>query len=157
MSNYIDLAGRVGSAIQKFQDATDAFDEAAADKLGVNRTDLRCLSIVSRETQLAASALATAAGLSRGAATSAIDRLEHAGFVQRTPAKDDRRSVLVSMTSAGGRAVDEVWRDVIARSRARLATWNPADLEVVIRFLDEGSSFQLEMAKTLGNGQTSAP
>ena len=153
MSNYIDVADLVGTAVQRFQDATDAFDEAAAGKLGINRTDLRCLSIVSRTTQLAASALAAAAGLSRGAATSAIDRLENAGLLRRTPSREDRRSVLISMTLAGMKAVDEIWGRLIEESRSRLSAWDPADLLIVTRFLDEAASFQAEMAAGLGRGR----
>ena len=40
------LVAAVGQAVKAFQDATDAFDEAAAQWLGINRTDLRCLGII---------------------------------------------------------------------------------------------------------------
>ena len=70
--------------MQAFQDATDEVDEAVADRLLLNRTDLRCLSVLSRVGAMSAGALATAAGLTRGAMTTALDRLETAGFVRGT-------------------------------------------------------------------------
>jgi len=55
---------------------------------------------------LAATALAKATGLSTGAMTNRIDRLEDRGFVQRSDDESDRRAVIVSLTEAGIRAID---------------------------------------------------
>ena len=80
-SNYSKgaLLAAVGDAVQAFQDATDEVDDAVSRRLGLNRTDLRCLSVLSRSGTVTASALAEASGLTRGAMTTALDRLEQAG------------------------------------------------------------------------------
>jgi DNA-binding MarR family transcriptional regulator len=68
-SNYskVELLTAVGQRVQAFQDATDELDEAVARRLQLNRTDLRCLSVLSQAGAMSASALADAAGLTRGA------------------------------------------------------------------------------------------
>lgn len=74
---------------------TTAFDEALAGHLGLNPTDLRCLEIAIAEPGITPSRLAEASGLTTGAVTGVLDRLEAAGFVERRPDPADRRSVTV--------------------------------------------------------------
>ena len=99
------LLAAIGRQVQAFQDATDEIDEAVARRLRVNRTDLRCLSVLARAGAQSASALADATGLTRGAMTTALDRLETAGYVRRVWDQQDRRSVRVEMTVRAAKEV----------------------------------------------------
>lgn len=56
---------------------------------------------------LPATGLAIETGLSSGAMTNRIDKLEERGLVSRKPDKSDRRAVIVSLTTAGKRAIDD--------------------------------------------------
>ncbi|MDH3274979.1 MAG: MarR family transcriptional regulator [Gammaproteobacteria bacterium] len=56
---------------------------------------------------LPATGLAKATGLSSGAMTNRIDRLEERSLVTRKPDKSDRRGVIVSLTIQGKRAIDD--------------------------------------------------
>lgn len=56
---------------------------------------------------LPATGLAAETGLSSGAMTNRIDKLEARGLVRRRPDKSDRRAVIVSLTSAGRLAIDD--------------------------------------------------
>ena len=69
----------------------DAFDNVAAERLGVNETDLHCLNIVENAGGITAGKLALLAGLTTGAVTGVIDRLEHRGFACRVSDPEDRR------------------------------------------------------------------
>src|SRR5262245_15598039 len=77
-----------------------AYDEALADRLGLNPTDLRCLELVIAEPGVTAGRLAELADLTTGAVTGVVDRLERAGFVRRQPDPADRRSVTISPVEA---------------------------------------------------------
>ena len=96
--------------------ATDRFDHAVADALGVNRTDMRCMDMLEREGPLPAGRLAEAAGLTSGAMTTALDRLERAGFVRRVRDREDRRRVLVELTPEAGRVTTEFYSEHAAMS-----------------------------------------
>lgn len=55
---------------------------------------------------LSATRLATATGLSTGAMTNRIDKLEGLGFVRRSAVEKDRRGVRVTLTPKGRRMID---------------------------------------------------
>src|SRR6476619_1741717 len=71
------------------------FQEAAAQRLGLNVTDLRCLALAYAEPGMTASRLSDLSGLTSGAITGVLDRLERAAFVTREPDPTDRRRTLV--------------------------------------------------------------
>ncbi|MCS6848504.1 MAG: MarR family transcriptional regulator [Anaerolineae bacterium] len=77
------------------------FNQAVADQLGINTTDLGCLDTLVRNAAkpMTPSKLAELTGLSGGAITDAIDRLERAGFVVRASTFDHRLGrVLLRLT-----------------------------------------------------------
>jgi DNA-binding MarR family transcriptional regulator len=119
-----------------YQVAAEGLQDAAADSLGLNRTDQRCLDIVERRGPVSAGELAKAAGLSAKAITTAIDRLGRAGFAERTSDPHDRRHVLVAITEEGHRAAEEVYAPVVEASREMLERFTRDELEVLIDYLE---------------------
>jgi DNA-binding MarR family transcriptional regulator len=87
----------------------NAFDALAARRLGVNRTDLHCLNILESRSGLTAGELALEAGLTSGAVTGVIDRLERVGYVRRAADPRDRRKVKVEVTGAFYERAEEIW------------------------------------------------
>ena len=86
-----------------------------------------------RPFSMQATGLAKATGLSSGAMTNRIDRLESRGLVRRQPDKHDRRAVVVSLTRTGQRtinkaiqlrlvAADDSLKGITPRERKQLAT-----------------------------------
>ncbi len=53
--------------------------QAAADRIGINATDLNCLNILSFSGQLTAGQLAKATGLTTASITGVVGRLAEAG------------------------------------------------------------------------------
>jgi DNA-binding MarR family transcriptional regulator len=99
----------------------DAFDSLAAERLGVSETDLRCLNIIENSSGLPAGELATQAGLTPGAVTGVIDRLEEAGYARRVSDPADRRRVRLEVTPAFYAAAREIWGPLAADWRSMLA------------------------------------
>ena len=145
----VELIGAVGRSVQAFQDATDQFDEAAAAHLQLNRTGLRCLSVLAQAGLTTASALAEAAGLSRGAMTAALDGLEAAGFVRRVRGTEDRRMVQVEMTTAARKRVEALYGPLASEGFERLQAYATPELEAVLRYLGEGRELQLAHAQRI--------
>jgi DNA-binding Lrp family transcriptional regulator len=89
------------------------FHEAVAQRLGLSAADHRALGVVSRAGSLTAGELAQRTGLSPGAVTGLVDRLESAGHVRRTRDPADRRRVVIVPVSAPGRPdLSGIFRDL---------------------------------------------
>ena len=121
------LIADVGRATQTFQRSTDAFDDAVAQQLGLNRTDLRCLDWLFDGSRTA-SQLAAATGLSSAATTTLVDRLERRGLVRRVRDTADRRKVLVEMTELGRRQTGEYYAPLAQEGARLLAQYTDAQL-----------------------------
>jgi DNA-binding MarR family transcriptional regulator len=98
----------------------NAFDNLAAERLGINETDLHCLNIIENGGGLTAGELADQSGLTNGAITGVLDRLERAGFARRLPDPADRRRVKVEVTPAFYRRADRIWRPMAEDWQATL-------------------------------------
>ncbi|MDH3305660.1 MAG: MarR family transcriptional regulator [Gammaproteobacteria bacterium] len=107
----------------------------ALEPLGLELFEYDALSALRRQGKpyaLPATRLASATGLSSGAMTNRVDRLEQRGFVRRRRDENDRRGVVVSLTARGRRAIDkaiqlrldaadESLRSINSRERKELA------------------------------------
>jgi len=113
----------------------DAFDNLAAKRLGVNETDLHCLNIVENTGGITAGELAVEAGLTTGAVTGVIDRLERAGFARRVSDPGDRRRVKVEVTPKFYARAERIWRPPRADWGRALAKFSGDELELIMEFL----------------------
>jgi DNA-binding MarR family transcriptional regulator len=131
-----------------------AFEHLAADRLGVNETDLHCLNIIENSGGLAAGELAAKSGLTAGAVTGVIDRLERAGFARRVPDASDRRRVIVEVTAAFYECADRIWGPVAADWQRALSTrFTAGELERIADFLQATSDLarrHLERLRGMG-------
>src|SRR6202035_1855189 len=91
------LAAAFGAAIRKTGSVMQLMGQAAADRIGINATDLNCLNILSFSGQMTAGQLARATGLTTASITGVADRLEEAGYVRRERAPGDRRRVVIHL------------------------------------------------------------
>lgn len=113
-----------------------AFENLAAERLGVNRTDLHCLNAIENAAGLTAGELAAEVGLTSGAVTGVIDRLERAGFARRVRDPTDRRRVKVEVTSEFYARAERIWGPLAAEWEATLAgRFTAAELARITDFL----------------------
>src|SRR5215470_2869449 len=115
---------------------TAAYDEALADRLGLNPTDLRCLELVIAEPGATAGRLAERADLTTGAVTGVLDRLERAGFVRRRPDPADRRSVTITPVEARANELRDGVEPLRRAIGAALDGVSPHERTAVLGFLD---------------------
>jgi DNA-binding MarR family transcriptional regulator len=113
-----------------------AYEEALAERLGLNATDLRCLELTIGEPGLTAGRLADLSRLTTGAVTGVLDRLENAGFVDRRPDPDDRRSVTIHPSPARAAELRKAGEPLEKAIRALLARSGAGEREAIGRFLD---------------------
>jgi DNA-binding MarR family transcriptional regulator len=146
-----ELVLQVMRAVAAFQDGTDLVDEAAADRFGLNRTDLRLLGVLTRADRITIGALAASSGISAGAATTAVDRLTRAGYARRVRDETDRRRVMVEATPTARTLSNEIWGPIGRESHERLSGRSNAELRVILDFLEEGRLMQAEHATRIAD------
>lgn len=111
------------------------YSQAVAERLGINATDLECLDHIVTKGPITAGALAEATGLTTGAITGVIDRLERAGFAKREPDASDRRKVLVRALPAVGKRIMPLFEPMERRAGAALAKLSDDELAQFLDFL----------------------
>jgi DNA-binding MarR family transcriptional regulator len=75
--------------------AVIAFHEAGARRIGMTAAERKCAGLIAELEKTTPKQLAEATGLSTGAITGIVDRLECAGYAKREPNPQDRRSVII--------------------------------------------------------------
>jgi DNA-binding MarR family transcriptional regulator len=131
--------------IRRSQSANQRFDQAVADAVGLNRTDMRCLDTLEREGSVAAGRLAEVLGLTSGAITTVLDRLERSGYARRVHDPDDRRRVLVELTPRTQEIV-EFYKAHEQLSKQLYARYTRAQLELLLKFVRDGREFNEQRA-----------
>ena len=145
----VALLEEIGDFSRKSQAAADLFDERISEFLGINRTDGRCLDIVGRHGKVSAGQLSIEAGLTTGAVTAVIDRLESAGYVQRVRDPVDRRKVWVENTAHTNELVDIVFGVYDIIGPIMLRHFTDEQLDGIRAFLRIGTRVNEELAAGL--------
>lgn len=126
----------LGLAARHHQRGIDAFDEAVVEWLGINRTDGRCLDVLQEMGPLTAGELARATGLTTGAVTTVVDRMERAGLAQRARDPHDRRKVIVMLTPEAEAAIAELFVPLVEEVHSALEDLTDEQVDAVVRFLE---------------------
>ncbi len=143
---YLELGGEVRAN----QRATDVVDDLVCQLLGVNRTDSRCLDILDEYGRMSAGDLAQKSGLTSGAITGVIDRLERAGYARRVPDPSDRRRVLVEPTDKAYETAMELMVEPMGELTKPLASrYTEEQLRMFVEFTREGREIQERHAEWL--------
>jgi DNA-binding MarR family transcriptional regulator len=154
------LIDEMSRAVRAQQNAIDAFDEAAAQALGLSRSDLRALDVLQQRGRLAAGELAHAARVSRGSMTGLVDRLESAGFVRRIHDTADRRRIFVELSDEGLRRALTVYAPVVEHGWAAAEGMTDDELklfrDVALRGRDFYEAQTARLQAELGGGHEGA-
>jgi DNA-binding MarR family transcriptional regulator len=110
---------------------TDLYDEAVCEALGINRADPRAIDVLERVGPMPAGKLAQQAGLSPGAMTASIDRLEEAGYARRVRDPDDRRRITIEPTPLTRKRARELCGPMKKAYDAAVADYTLEQLETI--------------------------
>lgn len=117
---------------------TVMFHQAIAERVGLNASEHKCLDLVLRYGPMTAGQLAELTGLTTGAITGVVDRLEAAGFVQRQNDPSDRRRVIIRPdVKKAEREIGPLFES-IARATDELASrYSERELALINQFVAE--------------------
>ncbi|MGO9958268.1 MAG: MarR family winged helix-turn-helix transcriptional regulator [Solirubrobacteraceae bacterium] len=140
-SDKRDVFDELINEVRRSQSATQRFDQAVAEALGLNRTDMRCVDTIDREGPVPAGRLAAATGLTTGAITTVLDRLERAGYARRVHDPHDRRRVLVELTPEIRERTNVFYEPHSALSEQLFQRYTREQLELLLEFTRAGREF----------------
>ncbi len=109
--------------------------QSVADAVGVNSTDLECLDILQMSGPMTAGSLAEITGLTTGAITGVIDRLEKKGLAERAKDLEDRRRVIVQTVAEGVKKLEPYYEWVQEAVDAIYEKYNDEELALVLEFM----------------------
>src|SRR5580692_1435767 len=133
-----ELEVAFAAAMRQTGSLMQLLSQAAADRIGINATDLNCLNILSFSGQMTAGELARATGLTTASITGVIDRLEQSGFVRRERDAGDRRRVLVRLETAKAvGTVAPVFGPMMGAWQRMADRYSDDELRLIVGFYDQ--------------------
>jgi hypothetical protein len=117
--------------------AVISFHETVARQLSMSAAESRCLGVLAEKTLVTPGHLAQATGLTTGAITGIVDRLERAGYASREPNPDDRRSLLVRIRQPQkiAQILGPIYGSLGAAMTDMASHYTPDELTVIGRYL----------------------
>jgi DNA-binding MarR family transcriptional regulator len=129
--------------------ATIMFHQAVADRLGLHPTDHKCIGLLAESGSTTAGELAEATGLTTGAITGVIDRLEAAGFVRREDDPNDRRRVIIRVVPRRYRDVSRLFEPLAAAALEMGARYSERERATILDFVERSCQILREATREL--------
>jgi DNA-binding MarR family transcriptional regulator len=119
--------------------AVISFHEAGARRLGMTAAERKCAGLIAELGETTPKQLAEATGLSTGAITGIVDRLERAGYAKREPNPKDRRSVIIraSNTDRLAKETQPIFASLTEAMSALDARYSPEQRALILKHLQD--------------------
>jgi DNA-binding MarR family transcriptional regulator len=127
---------RVLAVLPSWVNAISQLNRLIAERMGVTASDLDCLHVLNEHGAATAAELAPHVGLTPGAVSRMIDRLDAAGCIKRTDDPHDRRRVLIAPTSDGLARISAYYDGLTVRSHDDLEVLSLGEIDALLRFID---------------------
>jgi DNA-binding MarR family transcriptional regulator len=130
---------------------TIMFHQSVADVLGLHITDHKCLDLIRQYGAMPAGRIAELTGLTTGAVTGIIDRLEKAGYVRRANDPKDRRRTIVEpvRNKKGERKIEAIFIPFHERMHKLLSSYSDGELAFLLDVLTKSIEQTREESKKL--------
>jgi DNA-binding MarR family transcriptional regulator len=125
------------------------FGQTVASRVGISSSDLECLDFLNLEGRVTAGRLAEVTGLTTGAITGVVDRLEKAGLVRRERDDHDRRKVFIATVPENVAKVGRFYQHMRRMILKDWETLSDADLRLLLRFMAQGYKTMLAATEEL--------
>jgi DNA-binding MarR family transcriptional regulator len=138
-----ELVERVGVEIRRMGAQSVMKSQAIAERFGLHTTDLECLDLIYLRGRATAGELAQATGLTSGAMTALIDRLERAGYVIRESDLTDRRRTYVRIHAEAIEPIKAVYQPMQREMFKLWSSFSDRDLRVIADFLSRSTDLSV--------------
>ena len=133
------------------------YGQAVANVAGIANSDLECMDILYLEGRVTAGRLAEVTGLTTGAITGVVDRLEKAGLVRRERDETDRRKVYIAVVPETAIKIGELYVPMQQAMEKMFNAYSDEELRLLLRFANEGYKSIIAATATLKGLIDTAP
>jgi DNA-binding MarR family transcriptional regulator len=130
-STKTDLKKRALMAVRDYGIHLTLFRNAMSEWAGLNVTDMECLRLLFIKGIATPSELARHTGLTSGAATAMLDRLEKAGLIVRRPNPDDRRGTLITPAKSSAERAASWFESARSAQDELISSYSESELEII--------------------------
>jgi DNA-binding MarR family transcriptional regulator len=129
------LESALTEEIPLFVNAQTLFQVAVAERIGVPVNDLYCLQLIISGIADTPTGLARRMGITTGAVTKMLDRMERERLVRREPDPDDRRRLVVRALSERDKEINALYAPMSGFLEEQMALLNDSQLRAVLNFI----------------------
>lgn len=147
--NRSDLIAAMADGLREISGLGVLHSQALAARLGISGSDLECFDYVLMRGPMTAGELARATGLTTGAITGIVDRLERAALVRRKQDPSDRRKVVVEVPPAVQRRVTPLGEPMQKAMLTVLNKYDNDELQLLLDFVRSAREASLGAIATL--------
>jgi DNA-binding MarR family transcriptional regulator len=152
-----ELMAAAAAEIPLFVSATVLFQVAVADQLGLQVSDLHCFNLVSSGLATTPTQIAERMGLTTGAVTKMLDRMEGHRLVRREADPHDRRRLIVRAVDDRADELAELYAPMAGFLAGQLAGRSADQLRFLVEFVQAGrEAALLETARLRDGGKPHA-
>ena len=145
MEDKLSIRRKAHRAGREMSARSVMFYTLVAKLVGLSVSDLRAWDLLVSYGPISARGVAELTGLTAGAVTGLIDRLSKAGAVKRLPDPDDRRKVIIIVTSELRSGKASVYFDAFQAALERLyKRYSDAEIQIIDRYSREVSALLQE-------------
>ena len=129
-----ELVKQVNMSAREYGISTVLFRHAVGESLGVNVTDMECLALIFFKGLSTPSELARYTGLTSGATTAMLDRLENAHLIERRPNPQDRRGTLIALTNERTEEIGAIFASAREAIDKLTSSYSERELETIAAY-----------------------
>jgi DNA-binding MarR family transcriptional regulator len=130
-STKAELKKRALTAVRDYGVNLTHFRTAMSEWAGLNATDMECLRLLFAKGVATPSELARHTGLTSGATTAMLDRLEKAGLIERRPNPNDRRSALIAPEKSSSEKMASWFESARNAQDELVSSYSEGELEII--------------------------
>ena len=148
-----ELVRQALSAVREYNYSKVLFRNTIVEKLGVNITDWECLGLLLQKGVSNPTELSKHTGLTSGATTAMLDRLERSGIIERRRNPEDRRGTLIFVVKEKAAEIATILASAIRAQDQFLSSYTEKELEFLADFISKLAKVidqeRREMEKTI--------
>jgi DNA-binding MarR family transcriptional regulator len=126
-----DLKKRALKAVAEYGVHLTLFRNAVSEWAGLNVTDMECMRLLFLKGIATPSEISRHTGLTSGATTAMLDRLENAGLIERRPNPNDRRGTLIAAAQSSAEKAASWFASARNAQDKLISSYSEEELEII--------------------------